>query len=405
MPLQFKRATKEKTRLRMAIDGPSGSGKTYTALTFAFALADAVGGKVALIDTEHASASKYADQFPEFDTLEMDTFSPETYTEAIKLAEQAGYSVLVIDSLSHAWDGMGGALELVDKAAARSRSGNSYTAWRDVTPLHRQMVEAILQSSCHIIVTMRSKMEYILQEETRNGRTVQVPKKIGMAPIQRQGTEYEFDIVADIDIDHKLIVSKSRCSAVADAVQLKPKGEWMQPVIDWLTSGIEAKPRESEQAKANESAQPTPPVPKPTRPYDAETVKQGIADRLKKASDEPASTAQRGFIAGTMEQLLSDIQDKDSRKAARYALTNYLVGKTNSGDLTKDECNALSRWMLVKNDEGLDMIDDNAITEAHRILEAVGVDNGQQSMFEPMEMPMDMQNDIDHSVAGQTYRP
>jgi len=162
--LTFTRATKKQARLRMALDGPSGAGKTYTGLLSAFALAEATGARVAVIDTEHASASKYADMFPEFDVLELDEFSPETYTEAIRLAERVGYGVLLIDSLSHAWDGVGGALEQVDKAAARNQ-GNSYTAWRDVTPLHRQMVEAILQSNCHIIATMRSKMEYVLEAQ------------------------------------------------------------------------------------------------------------------------------------------------------------------------------------------------------------------------------------------------
>ncbi|NLE99688.1 MAG: AAA family ATPase [Anaerolineales bacterium] len=255
--LQFKLATKEQSRLRMALDGPAGAGKTYTALLFAHALAEQIGGRVAVIDTEHASASKYADLFPPYDVLEMDEFSPALYTEAIRLAESAGYSVLIIDSLSHAWDGSGGALEMVDDAAARSRAGNSYTAWRDVTPLHRRMVEAILQSSCHIIATMRSKMEYIMQEETRNGRTVQVPRKVGLAPIQRQGMEYEFDIVADMDIDHRLVVSKSRCFAVADNVTLKPKGDWLQPVIAWLTSG-EAVVREQEQAAQTAATGPAP---------------------------------------------------------------------------------------------------------------------------------------------------
>ena len=234
--LEFKRATKEQSRLRMAIDGPAGSGKTFTALRFGFALQARVGGKVALIDTEHASASKYADQFPEFDTLVLDSFSPETYMEGIKAAERAGYTILIIDSLSHAWDGVEGALEQVDRAALKG--GNSYTAWRDVTPLHRRMVETILQSDCHIIATMRSKMEYVLQEETNSkGRTVMVPKKIGLAPIQRQGMEYEFDVMADMDVDHRMIVSKSRITAVDGAVVVKPKGEWLEPVIDWLTSG------------------------------------------------------------------------------------------------------------------------------------------------------------------------
>jgi hypothetical protein len=231
--MAFTRATKRSARLRMALDGPSGSGKTYTGLTFAFALAGAKG-RVAVIDTERGSASKYADVFPAFDTLELSTFSPQLYTQAIAEAEAAGYDVLLIDSLSHAWEGEGGALDMVDRAASRNQ-GNSFTAWKDVTPVHRKMVDAILQSKCHIITTMRSKMEYILEEQTRNGRTVQVTRKVGMAPIQRAGMEYEFDVVCDLDIHHKLIVSKTRCPAIDEADELKPTGAWMRPVIAWLT--------------------------------------------------------------------------------------------------------------------------------------------------------------------------
>ena len=143
MSLSFAKATKKAAKLRMALIGPSGAGKTYTAL----AIGTSLGEKVAFIDTEHGSASKYAgrDGF-NFDVLELDSFHPQTYIDAIKAAEQAGYDVLVIDSLSHAWMGKDGALELVDKAAKRSQSTNTFAAWRDVTPLHNALVEVMIQS-------------------------------------------------------------------------------------------------------------------------------------------------------------------------------------------------------------------------------------------------------------------
>ena len=128
----FKKATKEQAKLRMGIIGPAGSGKTYTALLTARNLVP--DGKIAVLDTERGSASKYADIF-EFDVCELESFHPENYIKTIQAAEEAGYDVLIIDSLSHAWTGKDGALELVDKAAARER-GNSFAAWRHVTPLH-----------------------------------------------------------------------------------------------------------------------------------------------------------------------------------------------------------------------------------------------------------------------------
>jgi hypothetical protein len=234
----FRQATRQASKLRMTIDGPAGSGKTYTALRFAHALAN--GGKIAFIDTERGSASKYVGENPDgtpwaFDVLEMTNFSPDRYTEAIQMAGKAGYSVLVIDSLSHAWEGQGGALEIKDKAAESSRN-NAYTAWRVVTPLHNRMVDSILQSQCHVITTMRSRMDYI-QDVDESGKVTGI-RKVGMAPIQRPGMEYEFDIVCDMNWSHVLTVSKSRCSAIADMTVEKPGPAFIQPVIEWLSSGV-----------------------------------------------------------------------------------------------------------------------------------------------------------------------
>lgn len=233
----FQKATKTQARLRLAIDGPSGSGKTWTALVAATVLAQ--GKRIALIDTERGSASLYADHF-DFDTCNLDNYHPQKYIDLMHMAEEAGYGVIVIDSLSHAWEGTGGALDLVDQAAARSQSKNSYFAWKDITPLQRELVDAMLQSKCHIIATMRSKTEYVIEEVEKNGRTIQMPRKIGLAPIQRQGMEYEFTIVADMSADHTLVVSKSRCDLVADAVVKKPDQKFFKTILEWLNSGAPA---------------------------------------------------------------------------------------------------------------------------------------------------------------------
>ena len=236
MEIKFQKATRKRAKARLAIDGPSGSGKTYTALVAATALAQ--DGKIAVIDTERGSASLYSDTFS-FDVLELDTFSPKLYTEAIQAAEDAGYSVVIIDSLSHAWEGEGGAIDMVDAAAARSKSGNSYTAWRDVTPIHRRMVDAMLQSKCHVIATMRSKTEYAM-ETNANGK--QIPRKIGMAPIQRQGMEYEFTVVADMDLENNMVITKTRFSPWAGVVQNKPNVSFFREFSEWLDGGEIGKP-------------------------------------------------------------------------------------------------------------------------------------------------------------------
>ncbi|MCC6801933.1 MAG: ATP-binding protein, partial [Anaerolineae bacterium] len=205
----FKRATKSQAKLRMAIMGPSGSGKTYTSLTVATAL-----GNVAVIDTEHGSASKYGDRFT-FDVLELTDYHPQQYIDAIQAAGEGGYDVLVIDSLSHAWNGAGGVLEIVDRAARRSESKNTFSAWRDATPLHNQLVEALLSVPLHLICTLRSKTEYVLERDERGKMT---PRKVGLAPIQREGMEYEFDVVAEMDVKNTLMVGKTRIPALSGKV-------------------------------------------------------------------------------------------------------------------------------------------------------------------------------------------
>lgn len=243
--MQFKKATKAQAKLRLGLVGPSGSGKTYTALQLATHLVP--GGRVAVIDTERGSASKYADLF-EFDVIEPDTFSPKVYVEAIQAAERAGYDVLVIDSLSHAWMGKDGALELVDAAAKRSRSANSFAAWRDVTPLHNEMIDAILGARLHVIATLRAKTEYVIEEDARGKK---VPRKVGMQPVQRDGLEYEFDVVGDMDHDNNFIVGKTRCTALAGAAIHKPGADLAATLRAWLTDG-EPAPAAPEEEPANE---------------------------------------------------------------------------------------------------------------------------------------------------------
>lgn len=226
----FKPATKAQAKLRLALIGPAGAGKTYTAL----AIASTLGKRVAVLDTERGSASKYADLFT-FDTVTPETFAPHVYQDVIKAAEAAGYDVLIIDSLSHAWSGKGGALEMVDDASKRQRSGNTFSAWRDVTPAHNGMVDSIVSARLHIIATMRSKMEYV-QEKDANGKTV--VRKVGLQPVQRDGLEYEFDVVADLTTDNDMIIGKTRCSALKDRIFHQAGADVAAILNEWLSSGV-----------------------------------------------------------------------------------------------------------------------------------------------------------------------
>ena len=232
--LPFTKAIRSQIKLRLAIIGPSGSGKTYSSLL----LASALGKKIALIDSERNSASKYADLF-KFSVLELEDFHPDNFIEAIRSAEEQKFDLLIIDSLSPAWNGHNGALELVDKAAARLKTTNSFAAWREVTPLHNRMIDAILRSDLHIIVTMRTKTEYSL-EKTDNGKST--VRRVGMQPIQRDGLEYEFDIVGDMDMT-TMLITKSRCPALQQSVIQKPGEELAKTILKWLNSGEPLKKR------------------------------------------------------------------------------------------------------------------------------------------------------------------
>jgi len=221
----FVKAEKKKLKLRLCIDGPSGSGKTWGALT----LATSMGGKIAVIDTEHGSASLYSDKF-DFDVLELtDNFSPESYISAIKLAEDSGYDIIVIDSMSHEWEGPGGCL------AINTQLGGRYTDWAKVTPRHDAFVQAILKSKCHVIATCRTKAEYII-EKNQNGKDA--PKKVGTAPKQRDGLEYEFSVVFNLNQQHMASVSKDRTS-IFDGRDFVIDSKAGSDLMSWLDSGVD----------------------------------------------------------------------------------------------------------------------------------------------------------------------
>lgn len=230
---QFRQAIKSQMKARVALCGPTGAGKTWSALEWATVLAG--GGKVALIDTERGSASFYAPHF-RFDTLVWEPpYDPQKLTQTLKDAQGEGYAVIVVDSLSHFWEGEGGTLDIVDAAAQRSQSKNSFTAWKIGTPIQRHMVDTLISLDAHVIITMRSKMEYTLEQDEK-GKSQ--PRKVGLAPVQRAGLEYELTIVGDLDLEHRLTISKSRCDVLADQViQPGRAADAAKTFLVWLNDG------------------------------------------------------------------------------------------------------------------------------------------------------------------------
>lgn len=248
--MQFTKAVRKKAKLRLALTGPSGSGKTLSALL----LAKGFDGSIAVIDTERDSASLYASAVtlpdgrsiepPPFDSLSLCApYTPERYIEAIRAAEAAGYSTLIIDSITHEWSGVGGCLELVDEIARARYRGNSWSAWNDVTPRHRALLDAILQSSMHVIVTLRSKTE-TAQQENANGKKSVV--KLGMKAEQRDGFEYEMTLVLDLSHDgHYATATKDRTGLLMgrDPAVITPQTG--RQLLNWLESGEPAEPQQA----------------------------------------------------------------------------------------------------------------------------------------------------------------
>lgn len=213
----FKKAVKKNISLRMALIGISGSGKTWNSLS----ICKHLGGRTALIDTEHESSLIYADDF-DFDADSIDgDYHPKHFISKIKDAASMGYDNLIIDSLSHSYFAKGGILDLVDQISKKSYRGNFVAAWKDVTPLQLELFEAILSYPGNIIATMRAKSDYVDEEVETNGYKKTVKKKVGMAAVGKENFEYEFAIVGKLTKDNELFFEKTRCFELADAFYRK----------------------------------------------------------------------------------------------------------------------------------------------------------------------------------------
>lgn len=229
--MELKRASRKQAKIKIMVSGPSGSGKTYSSLLLASGMAP--WEKIALIDTERGSGDLYSDLGP-YNTLTLQSpFTPERYIEAINTCISAGIEVIIIDSITHEWDGRGGILEIHEAIG-----GNSYTAWNKVTPRHNKFIDAILQSPVHLISTARSKQDYVLTE--KNGK--QVPEKVGMKSITREGFDYEVTIAFEININHNATVTKNRTNLFGDGYPFVISPDTGKAILNWCDSGSVPEP-------------------------------------------------------------------------------------------------------------------------------------------------------------------
>lgn len=224
--MKFAKATRKKCKMKLSLQGPSGSGKTYSALLLAKGITGDLS-KVAVIDTENGSSHLYA-KLGAYSVLNLEApFTPEKYIEAIQCAIQEGYECVIIDSLSHEWFGTGGILEIHS-----NMQGNSFTNWSKLTPRHNALIEAIVSSDIHILATLRSKTEYVIQQV--NGKNI--PEKVGLKSIQRDDTEYEFTISFELNKNFMSTVSKDRTGLFKNQPELVINEQIGKRIIEWCNS-------------------------------------------------------------------------------------------------------------------------------------------------------------------------
>lgn len=220
--MEIRKALRRQAKIKLALQGSAGCGKTYSSLL----LASGMTGweKIAVIDTENHSANLYA-HLGDFYVLQLSKpFTPERYIEAMEVCEKAGIEVIIIDSISHEWEGTGGILDIHG-----NMPGNSFTNWAKITPRHNAFVQKILESSCHIICTIRTKTDYVMSE--KNGKMV--PEKVGLKGITRDGMDYEFTIVFDLDIKHNAVASKDRTGLFMDRPEGVITPEYGKRILQW----------------------------------------------------------------------------------------------------------------------------------------------------------------------------
>ena len=226
--MQLKKATRKQVKLRMGLSAVSGGGKTYSALLLAYGMTGD-WSKIAVIDTENKSASLYS-HLGDFNTIDLDApYSPERYIQAIKVCEDANMEVLIIDSITHEWDGKGGIIDI-----SNSMIGNSFTNWGKLTPRHQAFIDSILQSKCHVISCVRRKQDYEMSKDSNGKTTVQ---KAGLKEITREGFEYELTLNLNIELNHTATASKDRTGLFMDKPEFKITSDTGRELLSWCNSG------------------------------------------------------------------------------------------------------------------------------------------------------------------------
>lgn len=223
--MNLRQSERKRAKIKMALQGSAGAGKTYSALLLAKGLTNGDFSKVAIIDSENGSADLYA-HLGQYNVLSLTPpFTPENYIKAIEVCEKAGMEVIIIDSISQCWD------ELLDFHS--KLAGNSFTNWAKVTPRQKTFMDRILQANAHIIATMRTKQDYVLQQ--KDGKFI--PEKVGLKAVQRDGVDYEFTLVFDVDAKHFAVSSKDRTNLFSGKPEFIISAATGRKILEWCNNG------------------------------------------------------------------------------------------------------------------------------------------------------------------------
>jgi hypothetical protein len=289
MSFEIRKAERTKQKIKILVGGVSGSGKTYSALQLASGMTD--WERIVVIDTENGSAELYS-HLGDYNVIPFDPpYSPERYIQAIEAAENWGAEVIIIDSITHEWDGRGGILDIKDKMNAKS----DYMKWGELTPRHNRFLQKMIECKCHLLATVRSKSDYVLNAD-RNGKMV--PEKVGMKSITREGAEYEFTLMFDLDLRHLASSSKDRTSLFMNRDEFTISSKTGKEIIDWCESGKE----------------PLTSVPKPenTQPRERQSDEQRRDEK-----QDPAKDRKIGYV----KELVSELKLTEEQKAIVKAHT------------------------------------------------------------------------------------
>jgi hypothetical protein len=291
------------------------------------------GGRLGVVDTENSSASVYAGQSNpdggvfDFDVIDLSQeqgkYSVTNYVRAWEAFEKAGYAVILTDSITHAWAGEGGVLYVVDKAKGTEK--NDFAAWRKGTPEQQRFIDKMMNVKAHHIVTMRSKMEYVLEE---NSRGQKAPRKVGMSPVQRDGVEYEFDVGFEVDTDHILTVSKTRLTFLDGHREPNAGANVGRKLLEWYTSAAPAAPAA---------------IPEPAPPYNRDGLRRAFFRLWGEVF--PAPTLKQGLSRDECETISL------KHEALRCECLMAWVGVPSINGLSDDRAKSFEEFLRTKTIE------------------------------------------------------